>query len=176
MPVVNDPQGLQYVRGDSMMDLTNGTESPCCRAARDLGIRCACQIHTRFQYLIAQDPDRYIPAVMASSRALAGLPPDPNAVSSPPSREPAPPPLGRQVVNFVRAQIRHVADGRVKASPELLAARLAVCETCPLLRRSDRRCTAISCGCPVDAKATYRSESCPHGRWPDPASFSQENS
>lgn len=139
---------------------------PCCEATEALGIPCACRVHVRFRDLVRSNPERYVPAAVASSRALAGLPPDPSLTPKASRPDRPLPPLGRQVANFVRAQIRHVADGRVKATPEALAARLAVCNACPMLRASDRRCSATGCGCPVDTKATYRSESCPLGKWP----------
>lgn len=155
------------MRDHNIASDVDSSDLPCCAAARGLGIKCACRVHVRFQDLVRLNPERYVPAAVASSRALAGLPPDPEARPPIRSREPVLPPLGRQAVNFITAQIRHVADGRVKATPEVLAARLAVCDACPALRVSDRRCSAQGCGCPVDIKATYRSEGCPLGKWPE---------
>lgn len=97
------------------------------------------------------------------SDLLASLPARPDAA------EPALPSVTRQAANFARASVRHVADGRVKAAPELVAARLAACAVCERFRASDRRCAHRACGCPVDRKARYRSESCPLGRWPSPS-------
>jgi glycosyltransferase involved in cell wall biosynthesis len=80
-----------------------------------------------------------------------------------PRPEPELPPLASRAANYARAQVRHTLDGRAKADDATVAARLAICGGCDRLRASDRRCA--ECGCPVEAKAAWRSEACPLGKW-----------
>jgi hypothetical protein len=75
--------------------------------------------------------------------------------------QPAPPSFARKAVSFVKAVVRHAADGFERVTDEALAARLATCGTCE--HHIDGSCTL--CGCGLAIKATWRSESCPKGKW-----------
>lgn len=119
---------------------------------KPLGLPCPAitRPHPRFCELHQMDPGTWGPALIELA-----------------SEPPPLPSLAHQVVNFAAAQIRHALDGRAKLDAGQTAARLAVCETCDQFRSADRRCAAAGCGCFVDLKATYRSERCPLGRWPE---------
>ncbi|QDU39657.1 hypothetical protein Mal4_40030 [Maioricimonas rarisocia] len=79
---------------------------------------------------------------------------------------PGEPGLATQVVNFGRAVLKHVANGRNQADTAVVAARLAACENCDSLDGLRRVCREPDCGCFVDRKARWESEDCPRGRWP----------
>jgi hypothetical protein len=75
----------------------------------------------------------------------------------------SPPPLVGRIANFLKAAGRHVAAGMPAASPELQAARLAVCDGC------DQRLpggTCAGCGCNLSIKSSWLGEVCPKGKWP----------
>ena len=44
-----------------------------------------------------------------------------------------------------------------------IARRLAICGACEFLIAGERRCS--KCGCFVEAKARFRTQGCPQGRW-----------
>ena len=82
--------------------------------------------------------------------------------------EPPLPSLWQQARNFIPSVVTHITYGRRQADEATRAARLALCEACDHLRPSDRRCGMVNgcgCGCPVDAKASWASESCPAEKW-----------
>lgn len=113
-------------------------------------------------------------ASQAFRDGFAALPPQ-----RPPGEEPALPSLARRAVNYTKAQAKHTAKGRPKASAELKAARLAVCEGtaeaghCRHYRPSDQTCAASpKCGCYVGPKAGWLDQDCPLGLWPTAAASS----
>lgn len=75
------------------------------------------------------------------------------------------PSLAQQAINYGKALARHALNpGKL---PEVeVKRRLQVCEGCEWFRPEDRRCAHTSCGCFLDVKATWASESCPIGGWP----------
>lgn len=105
-------------------------------------------------------PD-YNPNYSAIVLRMAGfLPPE-----EPPFATIQAPDLLTKAVNFASAVVTHVAAGMPTASPELKAARLAVCEPC------DQRLpggTCVGCGCNLDLKASWEDQECPKGKWPKP--------
>lgn len=87
--------------------------------------------------------------------------------------EPPLPSLYRQAVGAVRTAARVVAGAargrQVRANPDQVAARLAVCHACPggHYRASDGRCGRMTgCGCVVAEKARLAEADCPQGYWP----------
>lgn len=51
-----------------------------------------------------------------------------------------------------------------QVTPEVRAARLAICEACPSLQRQPiKRCG--ECGCPIASKTRFKQSSCPLGKW-----------
>lgn len=73
------------------------------------------------------------------------------------------PSLARKAVTFGLAVTRHVADGARKASPEEQDRRKAACEACSHLNGDNCRL----CGCHLNLKRSWASESCPDNppRW-----------
>jgi hypothetical protein len=63
----------------------------------------------------------------------------------------------------IRAETKAVIQGQPNLTALQVAARLAVCGSCDQLR-SNRTCA--QCGCFVDAKARFISQSCPLRKWP----------
>lgn len=74
------------------------------------------------------------------------------------------PSLATKALNFVVAVARHAGSGFAKVSNETYEGRLAACLNCPWLSKRGMACE--KCGCPVEKKARWASESCPEGRWP----------
>lgn len=67
------------------------------------------------------------------------------------------------LLNALRAETKAVVQGQPNLTVEQVAARLATCASCEQLR-SNRSCA--KCGCFVDAKARFRSQTCPLSKWP----------
>ncbi|MCA9045314.1 MAG: hypothetical protein KDA69_13390 [Planctomycetaceae bacterium] len=75
------------------------------------------------------------------------------------------PGLLQRAGNFGSAVVRHVANGGKQVSESVYAARLSICNQCPMLNLKQRICTDQACGCYVDRKARWESEDCPQGKW-----------
>jgi hypothetical protein len=67
------------------------------------------------------------------------------------------------LVKAIRAETKAVVQGQPNLTAPQVASRLAACGSCDQLR-SNRTCA--QCGCFVDAKARFRSQSCPLRKWP----------
>ena len=63
----------------------------------------------------------------------------------------------------IGSETKAMVQGQPTLTPHQVAARLAACLSCDQLR-SNRTCAR--CGCFVDAKARFRSQTCPLRRWP----------
>lgn len=76
--------------------------------------------------------------------------------------DPPAPTLPQMVVNFTTAAVRHVAEGRPKATEQQKADRLAICRSnvCGLYADGDR-CMHTSCGCFLQLKADWADSQCP---------------
>ena len=78
----------------------------------------------------------------------------------------APPPLSSQLRSFVgavAAECGSALAGNPPATDAQKAARLAACEACEFFTPTDRRCS--KCGCWVDVKAGFLTQTCPQARW-----------
>ena len=65
--------------------------------------------------------------------------------------------------NFAKAVGKHIGNGLKKVDISEYQRRLNVCNDCELRRRT--RCTHEECGCFIDKKAWWDSESCPMNKW-----------
>ena len=100
--------------------------------------------------------------------------------ASPPNPPPLPG-LGQQLKNATTAAFRlarQTLQGKAAlAAPEVVAARLALCRSCPEYRAQDQRCAR--CGCrlagAVISKTRLATEACPLGKWPVTATFPTQN-
>lgn len=83
------------------------------------------------------------------------------------------PNLIQKATNFAAAVAKHALDLGTKVSEEILKQRLDICSSCE--RLSEDKSTCNECGCPVETKASWRSEDCPLKKWaaPPPGGWSQ---
>ncbi len=78
----------------------------------------------------------------------------------------APPGLLKRAGSLAKAigsETKAMVQGQPTLTAKQVAARLAACGSCDQLR-SNRTCA--KCGCFVDAKARFRSQTCPLHKWP----------
>lgn len=78
----------------------------------------------------------------------------------------SPPPRGHQIRSFAGAVVAECGAalaGEPAVEPEEKARRISICEGCECFIATDRRCS--ECGCWVDAKAGFRTQQCPEGKW-----------
>jgi hypothetical protein len=81
--------------------------------------------------------------------------------------QPQPPPYWKRVANYAKAAKKHAWDFLVNVDQATYDARLAVCRGCIEWYNSETKlCCHPNCGCPVEAKAAWRSEPCPLRKWP----------
>jgi len=67
--------------------------------------------------------------------------------------------------NLAKAAVKHVANGMKKVGVEEYQRRLNICNNCPDDMRVKNRCTHEDCGCFLDKKAWWDSETCPNEHW-----------
>lgn len=82
------------------------------------------------------------------------------------SRQPAAPGLLKRAGSLAKAigsETKAMVQGQPTLTAQQVAERLAACRSCDQLR-SNRTCA--KCGCFVDAKARFRSQTCPLRKWP----------
>jgi hypothetical protein len=82
------------------------------------------------------------------------------------ARQPAPPGLLRRAGSLAKAigsETKAIIQKQPNLTAQQVAARLAVCASCDQLRPNR---TCARCGCFVDAKARFRSQTCPLSKWP----------
>lgn len=77
--------------------------------------------------------------------------------------QPKLPSLISQAKNFIQSATKHIADGGTEVDQETLRQRLEICDGCEFLIRDSMRCGA--CGCFLNAKAKWRTSSCPKNKW-----------
>jgi hypothetical protein len=65
--------------------------------------------------------------------------------------------------NLATSTIKHLANGAAAASSDQQKLRSSICESCDFFDADSKRCN--SCGCFVNIKVTWASESCPEGKW-----------
>ena len=76
------------------------------------------------------------------------------------------PGLLRRAMNFGAAIARHAVDQLRNVDDERFDARLAICRECPSCDVSQLVCREQSCGCFLQTKARWASETCPLRKWP----------
>jgi len=82
------------------------------------------------------------------------------------TRKPATPGLLKRAGSLARAigsETKAIVQKQPTLTAQQVAARLAVCGSCDQLRKNR---TCAKCGCFVDAKARFRSQTCPLRKWP----------
>ena len=78
------------------------------------------------------------------------------------------PSASRRVMNLASAAVRHAMSGFERANQDLIEARLEICRQCASCEITNMICREKSCGCYVQIKAGWASESCPLLKWPSP--------
>jgi hypothetical protein len=73
------------------------------------------------------------------------------------------PPIGKRIINFSKAVIKHTKDGLQVVSDEVKEKRLEKCSKCEY--RDGTVCNHEDCGCVLAIKVQWASESCPIGEW-----------
>ena len=76
------------------------------------------------------------------------------------------PSLPQMAVNFGKALVKHAVN-RDKRSDDEVRRILSLCKACPSYLEKDGklRCAHKKCGCFLDKKVAWASESCPEGKW-----------
>jgi formamidopyrimidine-DNA glycosylase len=57
----------------------------------------------------------------------------------------------------------NIVEDEIKATVEEQQRRQQLCDNCPLYNKHDDTCT--SCGCLIERKKLYASDTCPEGNW-----------
>ena len=73
------------------------------------------------------------------------------------------PSMGEQVKNFAGSFFKHMLTGFGKVDEPTYNDRLDKCVNCEFFMANIGRCS--KCGCPCATKASWKSSSCPVGKW-----------
>ena len=76
------------------------------------------------------------------------------------------PPLPTQAVNAagaLAAEAAAIVKSEPPVAPEEAQRRFAICEQCDCFKPDDARCS--KCGCYMRVKTTFRTATCPDGKW-----------
>ena len=65
--------------------------------------------------------------------------------------------------NFTLAAAKFAAGGFIKSSKELYDSRVLTCLSCRYYDADKDECKV--CGCPVEVKASWTTETCPKNKW-----------
>ena len=69
----------------------------------------------------------------------------------------------KKLSNFALAAAKFAAGGFIKSSKEVYSSRVLTCLACPNYEVSTDDC--LKCGCPIEVKASWSTESCPENKW-----------
>ena len=65
--------------------------------------------------------------------------------------------------NYFKAVSKRVLGGMENVDTVTYYDRVHTCSRCPMLCHTDKECTV--CGCPIETKAAWKTESCPEDKW-----------
>lgn len=71
--------------------------------------------------------------------------------------------LIRKAASFAKATVSHAADGFKNVSSEKKKQRQDICNACEFINKDNNTCN--QCGCYLDVKTSWRTTSCPIGKW-----------
>lgn len=77
--------------------------------------------------------------------------------------QPAFPSIITQAITFGQSLLKYKLAGSPNVLEDVFQKRIDLCESCEFLEKESRRC--FKCGCPVEEKALWATESCPIGKW-----------
>tara|TARA_R100001480_G_scaffold137590_1_gene134635 strand:+ start:433 stop:669 length:237 start_codon:yes stop_codon:yes gene_type:complete len=69
----------------------------------------------------------------------------------------------KKLNNFTLAAAKFAAGGFIKSSKELYDSRVLTCLACKYYESNKDEC--LVCGCPIEVKASWSTESCPKNKW-----------
>tara|TARA_R110000823_G_scaffold20688_2_gene63089 strand:+ start:335 stop:571 length:237 start_codon:yes stop_codon:yes gene_type:complete len=69
----------------------------------------------------------------------------------------------KKLSNFTLAAAKFAAGGFIVSSKEVYDSRVLTCLACPSYNTDSDDCDI--CGCPVEVKAKWSTESCPENKW-----------
>ena len=69
----------------------------------------------------------------------------------------------KKLSNFALAAAKFAAGGFIKSSKEVYSSRVLTCLACPNYVVNTDDCNI--CGCPIELKASWKTESCPENKW-----------
>ena len=69
----------------------------------------------------------------------------------------------KKLNNFTLAAAKFAAGGFIKSSKELYDSRVLTCLACKYYESNKDEC--LVCGCPIETKASWSTESCPKNKW-----------
>jgi hypothetical protein len=75
------------------------------------------------------------------------------------------PSLAQKAANFAKASAKHVSNGMKSVTAQTKSNRLAICNSCPFKAGAEDNPTCNKCGCFLNIKTGWASESCPIGKW-----------
>ena len=73
------------------------------------------------------------------------------------------PSLFQSSKNFLISTAKHIANNATSTSKKNQKLRLSICRSCDFFQKDSQRC--LKCGCYVNIKTSWASESCPEGKW-----------
>lgn len=76
-----------------------------------------------------------------------------------------PPNFIKKAENFTKASMRHAASGFEHVSENVKQHRMRLCAGCDFLMPPEDNPTCGQCGCYLNIKIGWASESCPVGKW-----------
>ena len=79
--------------------------------------------------------------------------------------EQQPPSMMQKASNFAKASAKYAASGFKKVSVEVKEGRIAICKGCKFMAGEEDDPTCNKCGCPLNVKTEWATESCPIGKW-----------
>ena len=82
-----------------------------------------------------------------------------------PEPEQQPPSMMQKASNFAKASAKYAASGFKKVSAEVKEGRLAICKGCKFRVGEEEDPGCNKCGCPLNIKTEWATESCPIGKW-----------
>jgi hypothetical protein len=80
-----------------------------------------------------------------------------------PQKELQLPTMAQQAKNFAGSWFKHALSGFGKVDEDTYGNRLSECVNCEFYMENIGRCS--KCGCPCASKASWKSSSCPVGKW-----------
>ena len=82
-----------------------------------------------------------------------------------PEKEQQSPSMIQKASNFAIASAKYARSGFKKVSAEVKEGRLAICKGCKFSAGEEEDPSCNKCGCPLNVKTEWATESCPIGKW-----------